>query len=204
MTFSNLLPSFLIAALFTTAGADAAGIDMDDPRRSIGREGNVRVDAQLVRDTVSPGAPIAVRYQIQNFSDSEVAIAEKTAEASFDEETRTVTLTIGAEVPPGGNLPAMTVIGPGKKAAFTVAATPALRASTLRSALAAVPRYVQVKVAILRDLGPFATLLGNHDPRRKQPLSDEQFDRWFESSDTIFLNSVPVQFAPVQRMSAEY
>jgi len=63
-----------------------------------------------------------------------------------------------------------------------------------RSSAAATPRYVQVKVAIMRDVLPFLPLIQKQDGRARQPISDELFDKWFECNDTIFLNSVPVHF----------
>ena len=45
------------------AAANAASIDMNDPRRALGREGDVRIDAQLVSETVAHGAPIMVTWQ---------------------------------------------------------------------------------------------------------------------------------------------
>lgn len=34
--------------------SDAASVDMKDPRRALGREDDVRIDAQIAQDTVSP------------------------------------------------------------------------------------------------------------------------------------------------------
>ena len=182
--------------LIHAAPATAANIDMDDPRRALGREGDVRVDAQLTRDTVSPHIPIGITYQIQNLSASPVAIAPSVSDASYDEDTRTITLAVGSEVPPDGNMPQMIVIAPGEKKVLQTAATPRLSAAATRRPFAATPRYVQVKIAILRNLAPFRQLLSTQDGRTKQRLSDELFEMWFESNDTIFLNSVPVQFVP--------
>jgi hypothetical protein len=190
-------------ALIHAAAASAANIDMDDPRRALGREGDVRVDAQLVRDTVSPGAPIGITYQIQNLSSATVAIAAKESDASYDEDTRTITLAIGSEVPPDGNMPQMIVIAPGEKKILQTAATAVLPASSARSAFASTPRYVQVKVAILRDVEPFAALIQKQDGRTKRRLSDELFDKWFEANDTIFLNAVPIQFVPAPPSDVE-
>ncbi len=189
--------------LIHAAAATAAGIDMNDPRRAIGHEANVRVDAQLVRDTVSPGAPIGVLYQIQNLSNSTVAIAAKVSDASYDEDTRTITLAVGSEVPPDGNMPQMVVIPPGEKKLLQASATPNLQAAALRAAFVAAPRYVRVKVAIMRDIRPFVALIEEQDGRTKTPLSDELFEKWFECNDTIFLNSVPVQFVPSRPSGAE-
>jgi hypothetical protein len=187
-------PSKLFYALIATivllhaAAATADGINMDDPRRTVGREDNVRIDAQLVQDTVSPGTPIGVAYQIENLSATPVAVADKVAAATYDQDTRTITLSIGSEVPDDGKMPHIVTIPPGEKKLFRTGATPMLGSAATRSPLAA-PRYVQVKVSILRDLAPFARLSS------AQTLSDEQFDKWFEANDTIFLNAVPVRFS---------
>ncbi len=190
---------FAIIAVITlihAAAATAAGIDMDNPRRALGRAGDVRIDAQLGRETVSPGAPIGITYQIQNLSTSTVAIAAKVSDASYDADTRTITVAVGSEVPPDGNMPQMVLIAPGEKKVLQAMATPKLSAQAMRSSFAVTPRFVQVKVAIMRNVEPFSALIQAQDGRTKRPLSDELFEKWFECNDTIFLNSVPVQFVP--------
>ncbi len=183
-------------ALLHAAAATAASIDMDDPRRALGREGDVRIDAQLVRDTVSPGVPIGITYQIQNLSQSPVAVASKVSDASYDEDTRTITLAVGSEVPPDGNMPQMVLIAPGEKKILQSAATPMLKPAATRAAFAATPRFVQVKVAIMRNVQPFVALIQKQDGRTKRRLSDDLFEKWFECNDTIFLNSIPVEYVP--------
>ena len=180
----------LIAAivLLHAAAATADAIDMDDPRRTVGREDNVRIDAQLVQDTVSPGTPIGVAWQIENLSPAPVAVASKVAGASYDEDSRTITLTIGSEVPDDGKMPHIVTIAPGEKKVFRAAATPMLAGTAIRSPHSS-PRYVQVKVSILRDVAAFSQISA------EQTLSDQQFDQWFEANDTILLNAVPVRFS---------
>ena len=184
--------SGLFAALLTTitltAVASADSIDMNDPRRTVGREGNVRVDAQLVKDTVSPGSPIGVTWQIENLSENPVAVADKVADATYDADTQTITVAIGAEVPQDGKMPRLVMVKPGEKKVFRSGAIPALSAAATRTSLAP-PRYVQVKVSILRDPAPFAKM------RADEVLPDDLFDKWFEANDSIFLNTVPVRFA---------
>ncbi|HET8797161.1 MAG TPA: hypothetical protein VFO89_05730 [Thermoanaerobaculia bacterium] len=202
--FLSLFATILLfsAAAAQAAGSDqAAGIDMDDPHRALGRENDVRVDAQLVRETVSPNTPIGVVYQIENFSKHPVAIAARAVDASYDEESRTVTLVLGAEIPPDGNLPQLTLIAPGEKKVFRSAATPSLPAAARRG-LASTPRFVQVKVALLRDIEPFLALI-EAQKRMPQQLTDAQFEMWLESSNTIFLNTLPVQFAPARPTGAD-
>ncbi|HVE73387.1 MAG TPA: hypothetical protein VNI54_18605 [Thermoanaerobaculia bacterium] len=183
----------LLATMSFAAAATAAGIDMDNPHRALGREGDVRIDAQLARDTITGGAPVTITYQIHNLSDSAVAIADRMTDASYDEDNRTIIFGVGSEVPRDGNMPAMVLIAPGEKKVFTAAATPALGAAAMRSTMAIVPRFVQVKVAILRDVRPYLDLI---EKRSRQRLSDELFEQWFESNDTIFLNTIPVRYQP--------
>src|SRR6185503_10601928 len=182
-----------IAAIVFLPSIFAAGIDMDDPRRTVGREDNVRVDAQLVQDTVTPGSPIGVTYQIENSSSTPIAIADKVSNASYDADSRTITVSIGSEVPSDGKMPRVVTVAPGEKKIFRTGVTPSLGAAATRSSLAP-PRYVQIKVSILRNLAPFAQLIARQTGTA-QTLPDDLYDRWFESNDTIFLNAVPVRFA---------
>lgn len=184
-----------IAVIHASAAAAAAAIDMDDPRRALGSEGAVRIDAQILQETVSPGSSIGVTYQIVNGSDAPVAVADRMATASYDPDTRIITLAIGAEVPDDGKMPPVTIIKPGETKVFSTGATPRLSGAVVRAAGGA-PRLVQVKVSILRDLGPFELLIERTVGPTGPTLSDEQFDRWFESNDTIFLNTVPVRYTP--------
>ena len=202
MKVPKALALFASITLLTTAAATAASIDMDDPRRSLGREDNVRVDAQLVSDTVNGGAPIGVTYQIQNLSADPIAIADKVTSASYDADSRTITVAIGAEVPTDGNMPHLLIIAAGEKKVLRAAATPTINVAAVRTAFEQTPRFVQVKVTILRDLEPFQALIQTQRPAFRQPLSDELFEKWFEHADTIFLNSVPVSWSTRSRMGA--
>ena len=187
------LAAAALAAITLTA--NAATIDMDDPRRSVGRENDIRIDAQLLSDTVSPNTPVAIAWQIQNFSDITVAVATRVVDASYDADSGTITLAVGSEVPADGKMPAVVLVAPGEKKVFRAAATPAIAPASIRQGGSA-PRYVQVKVSILRDLAPFLTLIEKQTPTAKaQELSDALFEQWFESTDTIFLNSLPVQWS---------
>ena len=192
---------FAAISLLSAAAAQAASIDMDDPRRALGREDNIRVDAQLVSDTVSAGSAIAIIYQVQNLSQFPVAIADKITDATYDSDTRTITLGVGSEVPADGRMPHMTLIAPGEKKILRTAATPAINGATVRTAFEHSPRYVQVKITILRDLAPFIDLIRSQQPAVRPRLSDELFEKWFECANTIYLNSVPVRWSSSSRLN---
>ncbi|HVR41547.1 MAG TPA: hypothetical protein VMU84_20800 [Thermoanaerobaculia bacterium] len=194
---------FVLSLLLCAAAARANNLDPQNPRRAVGREDDVRIDAQLHQDVVSPGSPIGVVYQIQNLTATPVAIADRTAECTYDSDSGTVTLSIGSEVPANGTLPRMTLIAPGEKKTFQASALLRVNLPSIRSPFVAQPRFVQVKVSFLRDSSPIASLI---DRQTKAPataiaLSDAQFDRWLESTDTIFLNALPVRYNPKARAS---
>ncbi len=177
------------------AAASAASIDMTDPRRALGREGDVRIDAQLVSETVAHGAPIVVTWQIQNFTALPVAVATRVIDASYDPDSRTITVAIGSEVPDDGNMPQMTLVAAGEKKVFRSSASLAIPPGVVRARSGGAPRFVQVKVSILRDLDPFAAMIETQSPTAPpKKLSDALFEQWFESTDTIFLNTLPVQW----------
>ncbi len=130
-----------------------------------------------------------MNWQIQNNSSAPVAVADRIASASYDPDTATITLSIGSEVPQDGRMPHVVFIAPGEKKVFSTGATPQYSPAALKAGMHA-PRYVQIKVSILRNLTPFEKVNAG------QVLSDAQFEQWFESNDTIFLNTVPVRFSP--------
>ena len=190
---------FLIAVSSLTvlqaAAAYTAHVDMTDPRRALGREDDVRVDAQLVDDNVSSGSPVGVTYQVQNLTKQPIAVADKVCDISYDTDSRTITVSAGSEVPKGGTMPHLATIAPGQKKTFTCGAILHVTTPVNRSPFTAVPRFVQIKVNVLRDISPFRPLI-EEQARTAGPieLTDQQFDQWLESNDTILLNAIPVHF----------
>src|SRR6266849_5953386 len=95
----------IAVVVLTAAEANAAGVDFKDPRRALGREDDIRVDAQIAQDTVSSSSPISVTYQIENLTSEPIAVADRICDSSFDADTQTITISIGAEVPQGTAMP---------------------------------------------------------------------------------------------------
>jgi hypothetical protein len=183
-----------VAVSLIGAGFAAAGhVDFNDPRRALGREGDIRVDAELAQDTLSANSPVTVTYQIQNLSKTTIAVADKIADTDFDLESLTVTLSIGAEIPPGTQMPHLVTINPGEKRVLTSGALLHVAIPNVRTRWSAVPRFVQVKVTVLRDVTPFARLIEQQN-RTAAPvaLPNNMFDHWVEASDSIVLNAIPV------------
>lgn len=184
------LAILVVLTVLHAAAASAARVDMNDPRRALGREDDVRVDAQLQHDEVAPGANIGVTYQIQNLTTEPIAIADKVSDVSYDPETRTITLSIGSEVPPNGVMPHLVTIGPGETKTFHSGGVLRIQVSNVRGPFAQTPRFVQIKVNVLRDVASFANAV------EKKELGDALFSRFIESNQAIFLNTLPVRFSP--------
>ena len=199
---SSRLSSVAVATLFIAVSARAAHVDMTDPRRALGREDDVRVDAQLIQETVSSGSPVGIMYQIENLTNQPIAVADKVCDIAYDSDSRTITLTVGSEVPKGGEMPHLTVIGPGEKKTLTTGAVLHVAAPTVRSSFVSVPQLVEIHVNFLRDVAPFHVLIEEQGKSAAPAmLTDQQFDQWLESNDTIHLNAIPVRYNAVPRNS---
>ena len=185
-------------AVFLLIGstARAAGVDFKDPRRALGREDDIRVDAQMLQETLSPGSPISVTYQVENLTAAPIAIADKVADATFDADSQTITVSIGAEIPEGKAMPHLTVIAPGQTHAFRIGASAQVMIANAKAPWARVPRFVQITVNVLRDLKPFANLIAQQAKSASAPpLPNDLFDTWVASVSSVELNVLPVRWS---------
>ena len=182
------------AIILVAATAFAAHVDMKDPRRALGRDDDIRVDAELTQDAVASNSPISVTYQIENRSNAPVAIADKVSSASYDPDTRTIVLSIGSEIPTTNTIPHLTLVNPGEKRVLTAGAI--VHVAVARGPFSAAPQFVKIEVNVLRDVAPFAEAIAlqarNNVP--SLPLGNDLFDQWVQSNDSIYLNSIPVRW----------
>jgi hypothetical protein len=182
--------------LLVSSAARAAGVDFKDPRRALGREDDIRVDAQMLQETLSPGSPISVMYQVENLTAAPIAVADKIADATFDADSQTITVSIGAEIPEGTAMPHLTVIAPGQTHAFRIGASAQVLVANTRTPWAHVPRFVQITVNVLRDLKPFANLIAQQaKSATAPPLPNTLFDTWVASVSSVELNALPVRWS---------
>jgi hypothetical protein len=184
-----------VLLIAVATAAEAAKVNMRDPRRAVGREENVRVDAELAQDSVSSHSTLGVTYQIQNLTEAPIAFADKTSEASYDPDTQTITVAFGAEVPDGETMPHMVIIAPGETKTFRGAGTVTIATPSVRTPWLPVPRFVQIKVTVLRDVKPFTALIAQQDKTAvAPPLDNQAFDRWVNAVGSVFLNLIPVRW----------
>jgi len=192
------------AALVLSAACSSTNtVDMQEPRRVVGTESAVRVDAEIT-DDYRGGAPVAITYEITNQRGTAIAVADMVPETSWDGETRTLTVGIGSEVPGETFLPRLIRIGPGEKKSFTTTA----RIGRIIPSASADPRaestaLLRLKVNFLGgDTTPFADLMameakGIADRKR----ADELFPLWLQQNEVVYTNAVPVQLQSGSRVT---
>jgi len=189
--------SLFVVAVMLTGAAALAGprIDMKDPRRALAREDNIRIDAQLLQDTLQPNGPISVTYQVENLSNSAIAIADRVSDVDFNPDDSTLTLTIGAEALTAKTLPHLVVIAPGEQKTFRAGGT-VQGVLNSHGPFAVVPRTVLIRVNVLRDVAPFRPAIqAQQQPNAVVSVTNDMFDRWIDSNDSIELNALPVRWS---------
>jgi hypothetical protein len=183
------------ATLLTSAVVRAAHVDFKDPRRALGREDNIKVDAEMVQDTISAGAPISIVVQIENLTSSPIAIADKIADATYDPDSQTISMTVGAEIPQE-TMPHLMIVAPGRSCTFRTAASAKFLVANDRGPFAQLPHSVQITVNVLRDISPFAALI-EQQAHSAVPavLPNDLFDKWVASVASVDLNELPVRWS---------
>jgi hypothetical protein len=182
-------------ALLLAACASTTPVDMNEPRRIVGTESSVRVDAQVSGEEARPGAQIPVTYEITNMRSTPIAVADLIPETSYDVETHTFTVGIGSEVPGLETLPRLVEIAPGEKKAFsTVARLRYILPPQADPIRAAAPAGFRLKVNFLGDTGPFRQLIGIKQVAiTDKQLADSLFGAWIERNEVVYTNSIPMR-----------
>lgn len=196
----GVLGSSLLLVLLS--GCASAPVDMTEPRRIVGTENAIRIDAQIAADHVAPGAQIPIKYEITNQRQTPIAIAELIPETSYDADTRLFTVSIGSEVPGNVMLPRLVEIAPGEKRVFNTSARvnqimPPRNADPI---VRAAPAGLRLKLNFLGDTQPFQQLIGIKETAvADAKLADELFNVWLERNEVVYTNAIPMRWAPRPR-----
>jgi hypothetical protein len=191
---------FLLAACSTTLRTSP--VNQDEPRRVVGTDNDVRVDAEIFGDQLGSSVTIPLKYDVTNSRKLAIAIADMVPETNYDEETQTVTVNIGSEVPGAMLVPRLISIAPGQKKSFsTVARVNILVPSG--TPVSRIPRAMRLKVNFLDDTTQFEHLIamtekGINDPK----MADELFPKWLERNETVYTNALPMRWTMPQQDEA--
>jgi hypothetical protein len=185
----------MLTMLTGAAALASPQVDMKNPRRALGREDDVRIDAQLLQDTLQPNGPITVTYQVENLSGAPIAIADRVTDIDFDADARVLTLTIGTEALTAKTLPHLSVIAPGVKRTFKAGGS-VHGVLNAYGPFAVVPHAVQIRVNVLRDVAAFRQAITvQEQPNAAVAVTNDMFDHWIDSNDSIELNALPVRWS---------
>jgi hypothetical protein len=174
-----------------SACATKPAVRLDEPRRVVGTENSVRVDAEILVDAT--GNAVSIKYEVTNGRPNAIAVADIVPETSFDLETRTVTVSLGSEVPGAQLLPRLMTIPAGQKRSFTAGAN--VRAASRRdSPFNGFGTALRLKLNFLGKTDPFRQLLDIQEKAVNDPeLADALFPTWLELNESVITNSIPVR-----------
>jgi len=170
-------------------------VDMSEPRRVVGTENDVRIDAEVYGDTLSANVNIPIKYDITNNRASTILIADMLLQTTYDPETLTVTVDIGSEIPGEQFLPRLISIPSGAKKSYTAAAHVAILQNPNATPFAPRPSALRLRVNFLGDTKPFSKLIdipekAVHDPE----LANSIFTKWVEQNETVITNTLPMRW----------
>ena len=195
-----------IALLLFAAGcASSNRVDMSEPRRIVGTENSVRIDAQVTADELRPGASVPIMWEITNQRSTPIAVADLLPETSYDRDSHTFTVDIGSEVPGNHILPRLVLIGPGEKKTFNGAARVGsiLAPRTPGSSTAAAADF-RVRLNFLGDTRPFEQLIGiRENGIADAQLADQLFPLWVERNEVVYTNTVPMRWSAARDPAVE-
>ena len=189
--------AFAAITLCLTYCASSDKVDMKEPTRLLGRENDVRIDASILsnslNDEIGHNSVVPFTYEVHNFRQEAIGVADIVADTTFDEETRIITVAIGSEVPGNEFMPRLVAIAPGESKSFKAAARMSGFLVAPRGEMTAWPESLRLKVNYLKDVQPFQKLIGIpetgiHDPK----LADSLFTAWTENISSVYTNAVPV------------
>jgi hypothetical protein len=181
------LPLLLLASCAT------GGVDMEEPTRVLGREDDVRVDAQFIAPSFAHGANVSIVYEIENLRATPIAFANLNPELAYESESGTFTATVGSEVPGNQLVPRLLEIKPGERVTFTAGAR--LIVPVSRDLQATTPREIRLKLVYLNAVEPFRELVGIPEVAIQDPaLADRLFPLWIEHTGTVTTNAAPIRW----------
>lgn len=187
------IAGFLFALMLLAAGcSSSASVDLEEPRRLLGRENDVRLDAQVFAERISQGSSVRIVWEVTNERPEPIAIADIVSIVTFEPEAATLTVHIGSEIPGNELLPRLVELAPGESYGQSIGARipPVPEA---RGAFPIIPRQLRVKLSYLEKTEPFRELIGIQEKAVRDPQrADQLFEEWVEATATVTTNGLPI------------
>ena len=181
--------------LFLVACSSTKPVNMSEPRRVVGTESDVRVDAEVYGDRLGPSVTVPLKYDITNHRQTTILVADLIPESTYDPDTHMVTISIGSEIPGEQYLPRLIPIRPGERKSFSTAAHVVIVANTASPWIPR-PNALRLKINFLGDPTPFEKLISIPEKAVHDPvLAAQLFPKWVEGNETVFTNSLPMRWA---------
>ena len=187
----------LAVLLLSAMSCATTNVNMDEPRRVVGTENAVRIDAEIIGEEVQNGAHVPITYAITNQRATAIAVADLIPTTAYDPETQTLTVDIGTEVPGNTLLPRLISIAPGEKKTFNTMARMVFALPRNGDAHRAAPlTELRLRLNFLGDTsGGFQQLIGIAERGIADPkLADELFPIWLERNEVVYTNAVPMRW----------
>jgi len=185
----------LLMLTLTGCATNTQSVDMNEPRRIVGTENDVRVDAQIFGEKLGASTSIPLKYDVTNDRSEAIAIADLIPEATYDPDTQTVTVSIGAEVPGAELLPRLIAIAPGEKKSFSTVARVNILVARAVTPNSRFPNALRLKINFLSDTAQFRELIAMPERAMYNPkLADQLFPTWLEKNETVYTNTVPMRW----------
>jgi hypothetical protein len=182
-----------LPAVLLLASCASSGVDMEEPNRVLGKEDDVRVDAQFVASSYAQGGNVSIVYEIENLRKAPIAFASLGPELSYESETGTFTATVGSEVPGNQFVPRLVEIKPGERAKFTGGGR--LVVPVARDLPISVPQEIRLRLVYLNDVEPFRELIGIPEVAvADRALADRLFPLWIQHSAAVTTNASPIRW----------
>jgi hypothetical protein len=168
---------------------------MTEPRRVVGPENDVRIDAEVYGDTLGPSVSIPIKYDITNNRSRAILVADLLLNATYDPETLMVTVDIGSEIPGEQFLPRLISIPSGGKKSFRGAARVSILHNPTSTPFTPRPNKLRLRVNFHGETKPFEKLIDIpekvvHDPA----LAEALFTQWVEGNETVVTNTLPMRW----------
>lgn len=184
-----LVASALVATACSSSSTPA--VDMSESFRFLGREDDVRIDAQVLTSQFGPSSNVTLVYEVRNLRSDPIAFIPVEPTIGYESESRTITLGLGAEIPVGPDQPRLVRIESGQSLSFTVGARLAvpLAVSSMRRLQ---PRYLRVKFHYLEGARDFEPWLEASTPS----AADEErlFRKWVDHIAAVVTNALPIRW----------